>query len=52
MVWKLPALTVFQLVAVPMRVGFALLVVVPSPSWPEKLFPQAQREPSFLMATL
>ncbi len=43
---------VFQLVAVPIWVGVLRLVVVPSPSCPSKLAPQAQREPSLRRATV
>ncbi len=44
-----PAATVCQLVAVPIWVGVLRSVVVPSPSWPKSLSPQAQRVPSVRM---
>ena len=52
-VWSLPAAIAVQSVApVDSWVGVILFVVVPSPSWPRPLLPQAQRVPFDLSATV
>ena len=51
-VWPLPAATEAQLVAVPTWTGLEWPVVVPSPSCPLSLSPQAHRVPSVLTATV
>ena len=45
-----PAATERQLVSVPISTGLLRAVVVPSPSWPQSLLPQAHRLPSVLRA--
>jgi len=49
---KLAMETVAQSVALPTRVGAVLVLKSPKPSWPESLYPQAQRPPSFLSASV
>ena len=50
MVWRSPADTEAQFVAVPICIGVLRLVLVPSPSWPFALRPQAQSVPFDLIA--
>ena len=51
-VWAPPALTACQVVAVPIWTGAVRWMLVPSPSWPDALEPQAHSVPSERIAAV